>query len=297
MALLVGGVDVVLHCSCLCSSKESTLVLYLQEQFPCGISERVGKFLDEVRTGRGVNHLVEVTLLLEQELLVACDTLREIRRLLIGSVERTHHDRVNTSEGGTHGLCLRAEQVDIAVEHSHIIERGGGIHAHLACTIALGLILLNNLCPEQTCSTELGNLHEVVLRDTHVKLDSLGSLGSIHTSLGELSEIFITPSQGITQFLHDISTGIVEVSRVDSHHAILGIILQGIDDSRSLGDDSLGVLTLHHDAVDGVEVDASHELLLVITLLVEVGGKDLSQFNRLAVACREVEFDALTLNT
>ena len=104
-----------------------------------------------------------MTLLLEQELLVACDTLREIRRLLVGSVEWAHHDRVNTGEGGTHGLCLRAEQVDIAVEHSHIIERGGGIHAHLACTIALGLILLNNLCPEQTGSTELGNLHEVVL--------------------------------------------------------------------------------------------------------------------------------------
>ena len=87
------------------------------------------------------------------------------------------------------------------------------------------------------------------------------------------------------------------MSRVDSHHAILGIILQGIDDSRSLGDDSLGVLTLHHDAVDGVEVDTAHKFLLVIALLVEVGGKKLSQFHRLAVACREVEFDALTLNT
>ena len=86
------------------------------------------------------------------------------------------------------------------------------------------------------------------------------------------------------------------MSRVDSHHAILGIILQGIDNSGSLGDDSLGVLALHHDAVDGVEVDAAHKLLLVIALLVEVGGKKLSQLNRLAVACREVKLYTLTLD-
>ena len=86
------------------------------------------------------------------------------------------------------------------------------------------------------------------------------------------------------------------MSRVDSHHAILGIILQGVDDSGSLGDDSLGVLALHHDAVDGVEVDATHELLLVIALLVEVGCKNLSQLHRLAVACREVDFDSLTVD-
>ena len=75
MTLLVGGVDVVLYRTSLGSGEESSLILHLEEYLPCGISERVGEFLDEVRTGRRVNDLVEVALFLEKELLVACYAL------------------------------------------------------------------------------------------------------------------------------------------------------------------------------------------------------------------------------
>ena len=210
MTLLVGGIDVVLHRASLGSGEESSLFLNLEENLPCGIGERVGEFFDEVRTGRWVNHLVEVTLFLEQELLVACYTLREVGRSLVGFVKWAHHDRIHSSNGSRHGFGLGAEQVDIAVKHGHIIRRGGGIDHHHAGAVALGLILLDDFGPKHTCGAEFGNLHEIVFGDAHVELDLAGSKSRLNAGLYHLLQILITPSQGIAQLLHNICARVVE---------------------------------------------------------------------------------------
>ena len=106
MALLVCGVDVVLYGSSLDGSEETAFFLYLEEQFPSNVSQRGSEFLDEVRTCRWVNDLVEVALLLKQELLVAGDALGEVGRCLVSGVEWVHYNGVNTCEGCTHGLRL-----------------------------------------------------------------------------------------------------------------------------------------------------------------------------------------------
>ena len=75
MTLGVGGVDVILHHTFLYSLKEAAFLFNLQEDFPTLVGERRRKLLDIIAAGSGVNHLVEVAFLLEQQLLVAGETL------------------------------------------------------------------------------------------------------------------------------------------------------------------------------------------------------------------------------
>ena len=104
---------------------------------------------------------------------------------------------MNTTQCSTHRLRLRTQQVDVAVKHGLVVRRCRGVDNHFARAVALGLILLHNLCPQHAAGTELGNLHEVVLRNTHVELDALGSGIHIDTGIHQLLQVFVTPGQRI----------------------------------------------------------------------------------------------------
>ena len=93
----------------------------------------------------------------------------------------------------------------MSIKNGHVVLRGNSIDTHLTSAVTLRLVLLHYLCPQQTCSTELGNLHEVVLRDAHIKFNLLGREGRVNACTDKLLHVFVTPSEGITQFLHDVS--------------------------------------------------------------------------------------------
>ena len=71
---------------------EATFVFNFKEEFPAFLSQRNGQSLHVVGATCGVHHLVEVAFFLEQDLLVACDTFREVVALGVGRVERCHHN-------------------------------------------------------------------------------------------------------------------------------------------------------------------------------------------------------------
>ena len=121
VTLLVRGVNVGLNGSGFDGSEKTTFILNLEEELPSLLGQSVSQMLDVIRAGRGIDDAVEVAFLLDEQLLVAGDALAELCRLLIGSVERRDDQRVNTTEGGTHGLRLRTEQVDVGVEDRLII--------------------------------------------------------------------------------------------------------------------------------------------------------------------------------
>ena len=150
-----------------------------------------------------------MSLFLQQQLLVAGNTLCEVCWRLVWLVEWSHHDRIYVGDGSRHSLGLRTEQVHIRIEEGLVVLGSHSTNMHLASAVAFGLILLHNLCPQHTGSTELGNLHEVVVAHAHVELDAFGSLCGFHTSFSENVHVFSTPSQCITQLLIDVSTSIV----------------------------------------------------------------------------------------
>ena len=141
---------------------------------------------------------------------------------------------------------------------------------HLAGAVTLWLVLLHNLSPQQAGSTELGYLHEVVLRDTHVELDTLSGFRSIDTGLGEDVQVLSTPGQSVAQLLIDVAAGIVQRHAVDVDALVAGQLLQGLNKRLTLSEYGRHVLTLLQDFLNGVEVDASLQLGQRVILLLEV---------------------------
>ena len=236
-----------------------------------------------------------MALVLQQQLLVACDTLCELGGSLVGSVEGNHNNAVHTSQSGTHGLGLGAQHVHIAVKQSLVVCGGDGADVHLGAFLAGG-ILAYNLRPKHAGCTDLGNLHEVNAVDTQVELDVLGGNFGGHTGLGELCHVFVTPSQGVAQILIAVGSCIGEVEGIHSYGTEVGV--GGEDFHEFLGASQFfgGVLALGDHLADGVEADAALNLCGVVTLLLEIGNQNLGQFHRLALASLEVELYAFGLD-
>ena len=219
-----------------------------------------------------------MALLLNQQLLVAGDTLREISSLLVRSIKWSYHHRVNTTQSSTHGLGLGTKQIDIAVKQCLIIDRGGSIDNHLRtiilcvfvslCSIIIN-VLLNNLSPQQACCTELGNLHKIVLAYTHIELNALCCKVCIDTSIRQLLQILITPSQRIAQLLNDISTCIIQCVGTYRDTAEVRIVIQGLDKLRTKRKDRSHILALHDHLGHRIPLDRANQFLLVVALLLE----------------------------
>ena len=96
------------------------------------------------------------------------------------------------------------------IKESHVVSGSDGIHTHLAGTITLWLILLYYLSPEHTCGTELRNLHEIVLGNTHVELYLRCRESRFYAGIYKLLQILVTPWQSITQLLYDISAAVAK---------------------------------------------------------------------------------------
>ena len=203
---------------------------------------------------------------------------------------------MDTTQSGTHGLGLRTQQVYIAVEQCLVISRGGGVDNHLASAITLRLVLLYNLSPQQAGGTELGNLHEIVLANTHIKLDALSSQIHIHTSIGQLLQILVTPSQSIAQLLNDVGTCIVKCIAMNDDAAEIGILLERLGQFRTKGEHRCYILTRHHNLLHGVPLNRAYYLFLVVTLLGPISLQDFGQFERMTLTGREVNLYALAVN-
>ena len=170
-----------------------------------------------------------MALFLQQQLLIAGNTLREVGRSLVNGIEWNDRYRVDSAKCCTHCLGLRAEQIHIAVIHSHVVSGGRCIDTHLASAIALGLILLHYLGPKQAGGTELRYFHEIVFGDAHIKLYLACCQSGVYACFNQLGEIFMSPCEGISQLLYDICSGIVERSSVNGNAAEMRIILEHVD--------------------------------------------------------------------
>ncbi len=108
----------ILHLAFSHELEEAALGFGIEEEFPCFAGDGYGEGFDIVTAACGVDNLVEVAFFLKQELLVACYALAESVRSLIGNVERSGGDRVDTCKCCRHRFGLAAEQVHVSVVYS-----------------------------------------------------------------------------------------------------------------------------------------------------------------------------------
>ena len=235
----------------------------------------------------------------QQQLLVTCQTFREIIRSLVCLVERNHRHRINTCKSGTHCFSLRTKQVHIRIKNCQVERRCFSMYLHLGSTltVAFGQIRIHDIGPQHTSSAELGNFQEIIGADTKIELDFFGNRCSRNASFGQLIHIFITPCQCVSQFLINISTCIVQSKRIHIDDAIFG------QSSRS-GNQCLGriyqatfFLTLGQHLVQIVEVNRTMQLVQVISLLLEIFYQQIGQINNMPLASGKVQLDTFCTNT
>ena len=271
-------------------------LLDVEELLPCLGSDRSGQVLKVVRTRCGVNDLIEVCLLFEEQLLVTCDTLAELCRLFVSHVKRRNGDLIHTCECRTHGLGLRAEEVHIRIEDGHVETAGLGADVHLSGVAESGredrvFVRLNDLSPQQTACTELSYLHEIVTANTHVETDRVGCAVVRDACLGHHRHVLGSPSECVRELLSRISAGVIEDDGVDAYYAVTRQRFSGFD---GLGDLLRYLLTgqgfaLEEHVLNRVHVDRTDEALGVITHAAVVTHEDVRQLRRCACADREVD--------
>ena len=128
---------------------------------------------------------------------------------------------------------------------------------HLAGTVALGVIFFYNICPQHTCGTELCDFHEIIGTDTEIEADFACGKVARHSRFGQLTEVFVTPCQCISQFLIDIGTCIVQSYRVDGDTLDMGV--SGCDFNQFLAFTNQGtyVFALFQHFTYRVEIDGA----------------------------------------
>ena len=271
-------------------SGETAIILDLVEEFPSLSGDRSGKIFDIIRTAGGVNDLIEVRLLAEEHLLISSDTFAELIRALVAAVEGKSFDRIDTCESGAHSFGHRAEEVDMRIEESLVELAGNSVNMHLASAHALGVVSLNDLRPEHTSGAELGELHEIIGRDAHIELDAAAHFNGGDTGFGHHGHPLSAPSEGITEFLSDISSGIVE------HKAIYGEAAEIIDilyDFEEFLTDFSGILgeldAMAEESLEGVIIDRTAERLSSAGILDELNELS-SNFDSATGAARDIYF-------
>ena len=67
------------------------------------------------------------------------------------------------------------------------------------------------------------------------------------------------------------------------------VVLEHVNELCSDRQQGCHILALHHHLLDGIPVDRTYYLLLVITFFLEIGSKDLGELHRMTLTCGEVE--------
>ena len=176
------------------------------------------------------------------------------------------------------------------IEESLVELAGNGVNMHLASAHALGVVSLNDLRPEHTSGAELSELHEIIGRDAHIELDAAAHFNGGDTGFGHHGHPLSTPSEGITEFLSNISSGIVE------HKAIYGEAAEIIDilyDLEEFLTDFSGILgeldAMAEESLEGVIIDRTAERLSSAGILDELNELS-SDFDSATGAARDINF-------
>ena len=261
------------------SGGETALVLDGHEVLPSILGYGIGQILNIVAAGGGVDDLVQIRLLFQQQLLVACNAVAEVVGLFEGDVERSHADGVGTGDGSAHSLGGGAQHIDIRVKDRLVVSQRCGVDISLASAVARRLVLLHNLAPQHTCGAYFGNLHKVVAAGCEVEGDVLGHGGDIAALVAQLGKQLVGLGQREAKFLHDVGAGVGKQLAVHSQHAELRQVLLGIVQQLH----GLGIVALFAFAESAVlqsvgknvEVDGTLNLLGVKAVLLGHSHKEL----------------------
>ena len=174
-------------------------LLNLLNMLPSLVNQFVGQSLHIVRTSPWVNLLADLSLVLDVDLSVTSDTGREVGRQSDSLVEGVGVQTLGVAQYCSHSLDTGTTYVVEGILLGERPTRGLRVCTQRQRLRILSAKALNNLSPQQTTSTHLGNLHEVVHTDSPEEAESWSESIHIDTSIHTSTQVVHTIGQGVSQ--------------------------------------------------------------------------------------------------
>ena len=272
--------DTELRKTCLDSLSHTAELLDFLDVCPCAVCDFVGEGFHIVRASPGVDSTGYLSLFLDVNLSVTCDTCREVGRQCYSLVESVGVETLSVAESGAHSFDASTAYVVEGVLLGERPARGLRVCTQGERFGVLGVELLHNLGPEHTRGTHLGYFHEIVHADSPEERQARSERVDIHAGVHTCAEVFETVGEGVGKLDVAGSAGFLHViarnrDRVELRHVLRGI-LEDVGDNthRELRRVDIGVA--HHKLLEDIVLNGTGHFLELGTLLktcVDVEGK------------------------
>ena len=190
-------------------------------------------------------------------------------------------ERLGVTQGGAHSLNAGAGDVIEGVLLGERPARGLAVGTQGEGFGVLGVELVDNLGPEHTGGTHLGNLHEVVHAYAPEEAQAGSKVVDTHTGIDTSTEILQAVGQRVGQLDVGGGAGFLHVVTGDGDAIELGHVLRGVleDVGNNLHGRQRGVDVgvAHHELLQDVVLDGALQLFLGNALL--LGGNDIESQN------------------
>ena len=248
---------------------------------PGFVHQLFGKRLYVIRATPWIDLLADLCFLLDIDLRVTCDTCAEVRRQSDSLIQSVGVQRLRVTECSTHSLDTCTTYVVERVLLGKRPSRGLAV-----CTQSHGFRVLsteglNNLCPQHTSCTHLGNLHEVIHADSPEERQTRSESINIHTCVDTGTQILHTVSQRICQLDVSRSASLLHVVTGDRNAVELRHVLRGV--LEDVGDDlhrelrRIDVRVTYHKLLQNIVLYSTSHLFELGSLLqtsIDVEGED-----------------------
>ena len=239
--------------------------------FPCAVSDLVGEALYIVAAAPRVDLLADMGFLLDIDLGVAGNTRGEVRRKGNSLIEGVGVETLGMAENGTHSLYAGTAHVVKGILFGKRPTGSLAVRTECQRFRVLGIELLDNPGPEHTCGTHLGDLHEIIHRDTPEERQTGSERVDIHAGVDTCAEIFQTVGERVCQLDVGGCTGLLHVIAGDRDGVELRHVLRGI--LKDIGNDlhrecrRVDVSVADHELLEDVVLDGTGHLLEACALL------------------------------
>ena len=240
-------------------------LLDLLNVLPCLLCDLLGEALHIVGTGPRIDLTADVGLLLNIDLGVTGDTRREVGRQGDRLVQRVGMQRLGVTQCGTHRLDGRAGHIVEGILLRERPARGLRVGTQRQRLGILRIELLDDLGPQHTCRTHLGDLHEVIHADGPEERQARCEGVDRHAGIDTRAQVLQTVGQRVRQLDVGRGTRLLHVvtrnrDRVELGHVLRGVLEDVGDDAhRELGRINIGVA--HHELLEDVVLDRTGHLV------------------------------------
>ena len=243
----------------------AALLLDFADQLPGAVGDLLRQRLHQVGAAPGIDRVGDAGFLLDDQLRVARDAGRELRRQRDGLVERVGVQRLRAAEDRRHGLDRGAHHVVVRILLGERPARGLAVRAQHLRLRALRVEAVDDPRPQQARGAQLGHFHVEVHADAEEERQPRREFVDLQTRGDRGAHVFLAVGQRVGELQRGVGAGFLDVvagdrDRVEPRHVARGIGDDVADDPHR-GRRRIDVGIADHELLEDVVLDRAGELV------------------------------------